>query len=555
MRLHRVSISDFVALTVCLVISMSLVLRATAQHRASARKSSCSNNLKLLGIAKDNYHSAYRQMPYGSGGTSSGGSDNPLLGNADRLSPYVALLPFLEHQELWEQISNPATIDGTKFPSMGPVPWYDPAKYLAWGNRPFLLVCPADADAERFPVAASYTINYGDAVNNVGAPIDGLPPSYAADRGSKRGVFVRQQKLRHRDVLDGLSRTLFLSESSIGGHRVAKSVNGLGIDPSRCVSVREREDVQYWPDGRAACWVDGSLRSLGFQTILPPNSPSATSVKGELQGVMSASSSHPGGVYVLFGDGAVKFITNSIDVGNTSTPSVSSHTANGYTRSGSRSPYGVWGALGTRKGKEIVKLPNQSIVHPRPDLTKSEIEEIRKKPIQTWRLSEPERTIRAWQVALVRESQVVLLTEDGGLKSVRLSELNSEDAYRAVQEMIQRQAADRQAVVEMLERAVRSRTNHVAIEEIVRTPGRNQTSVRRAGSQSQHEKNRMPRWRDKEGNIQLMATFVTIEGKNTLVLLDAKGLTHKVPLNSVSDRDIYHAVLYDVSARRVDKED
>jgi prepilin-type processing-associated H-X9-DG protein len=361
----------------------------------------------------------------------------------------------MEHQQLWEQLSKPATLGGTKVPAMGPVPWYDPTKYLVWGNRPSVLVCPSDADAERFPVAASYTINYGDAVNNVGAPIDGLPPSYAADRGSKRGAFMRQQQLAFRDFLDGLSNTLLWSEARIGGSKVAKGVTGLGIDPSLCISVRDQSDCQYWPEGRKACWADGSLRSIGFQTILPPNSPSATSSKGELEGVMSASSLHPGGVHVLFADGSVKFVSNSIDAGDPSAASISDDVAAGFERPNSQSPYGLWGALGTRAARELIKRPNPNISQPLPELNKAEIDEIRNSPVQTWRLSDGDRTIRAWQVQVVWETHLVLLTEDGVFKSVRLSELHSEDAYRAVQETIQQQAKMRLEVVEVLERGLR----------------------------------------------------------------------------------------------------
>ncbi len=455
MRLHRFSISEFAILMVCIFISTSLVLRATAQQRASARKTSCANNLRQLGLAIHNYHSAYKRLPAGSGGTSNGSKDEPLLGNADRLSPYAGLLPFMEHQQLWEQLSKPAALGGTKVPAMGPVPWYDPAKYLVWGNRPPVLVCPSDVDAERFPVAASYTINYGDAVNNVGAPIDGLPPNYAADGGSKRGAFMRQQQLGFRDFLDGLSNTLLCSEARIGGPKVAKDVTGLGIDPSRCISVRDQSECQYWREGRQACWADGSLRSIGFQTILPPNSPSATSSKGELEGVMSASSLHPAGVHALFADGSVQFVTNSIDAGDASAASVSDDVAAGFARPGRLSPYGVWGALGTRAARERIKRPNPNISQPLPELNQAEIDEIRKRPIQIWRLSEGDRTVRAWQVQVVLETHLVLLTEDGVLKSIRLSELNSEDAYRAVQERIQQEAKTCLEVVEVLERGLR----------------------------------------------------------------------------------------------------
>lgn len=79
-----------------------------------------------------------------------------------------------------------------------------------------------------------------------------------------------------------------------------------------------------------------------FLTVLSPNGPSCTSHNNmNLSGapvLATASSRHPGGVNVLMGDGATCFIPQTIN-------SV-----------GGMSGYGVWGALGTRSGKESVSL-------------------------------------------------------------------------------------------------------------------------------------------------------------------------------------------------------
>ncbi|MCH5376354.1 MAG: DUF1559 domain-containing protein, partial [Planctomycetes bacterium] len=83
----------------------------------------------------------------------------------------------------------------------------------------------------------------------------------------------------------------------------------------------------------------------GFQTITPPNGPSCVQGGGDAdRGAISASSYHPGGVNALFGDGKVDFVTDSINTGDLSRPNVSS----------GPSPYGVWGALGSRNGGEAV---------------------------------------------------------------------------------------------------------------------------------------------------------------------------------------------------------
>lgn len=457
--------------SICGFVAVSILITQVTRHRAVARQSGCANNLKLIGLAYHNYHSAYKLLPMGSGGTHGGNLEHPLVGNASRLSPWVATTPFLEQQALWEQIANPLRTPEFRFPPMGPVPWFDPKSYTPWGQRPAVYVCPSDQDAERFATAASYVVNYGDGIFDVGAPVapefdparygDDPPPrmdldQYSEEQAAKRGIFMRARFIKFRDVLDGLSNTLLVTESRIGGVKVAKEVEGLPLNPSLCLAAQEDPAAKFWPEGRAACWADGSLRSTGFQTVLPPNSPSATSAKGELEGVMSASSAHAGGVHTLFADGKVMFITDTIDSGDDTTPSVAMPRGGqrGFTRAGSQSPYGLWGALGTRASKEIIKDLEESVVEPPVELTARAIAELQKLPLQTWTMADGKTSLEARQIDLEAEKHVLLLAESGEAKRIPLSSLKSEDAYRAVQQHLERSLKSRRDLVNQLGQAV-----------------------------------------------------------------------------------------------------
>jgi prepilin-type processing-associated H-X9-DG protein len=104
----------------------------------------------------------------------------------------------------------------------------------------------------------------------------------------------------------------------------------------------------------------------GFHTVMPPNSVSGygwnaggIAQSTEMNGVITPSSYHTGGVNVARVDGSVHFISNTIGTGDISVTIW--HTINSkeagkgivYTQS----PYGVWGAIGTISGGESVSEP------------------------------------------------------------------------------------------------------------------------------------------------------------------------------------------------------
>ena len=95
-------------------------------------------------------------------------------------------------------------------------------------------------------------------------------------------------------------------------------------------------------------WFDGFPAFTGFNTVLPPNSPSCAADNwGDTWGVFSASSFHPGGVNVVLGDASVRFVSESIDTGNLSAPEAAG---------GPQSLRRV-GGMGSKDGGESVSLP------------------------------------------------------------------------------------------------------------------------------------------------------------------------------------------------------
>ena len=426
MKTRNVSLMDVVAVVLLAMFVASISLMNINRFRAAARTSACGRNLQQLGLAMHNYHSAFKRMPAGSGGTSAFPGAEPWQSNQDRLSVWAAMSPFYEQQALWEEMANPVKAGGRTFPAMGPVPWFDVDEYAPWGKRPTTLVCPTDPDAAAFPLVSSYVVNYGDAVHMVGSPFD--PTSRLktlAMEATNRGLFFGKKPMRFRDCLDGLSNTLMFSESCIASKPVARNVSDLAFDPSRCIAASEDPGTEFWPKGREATWADGCLRSSGFQTILPPNSPSATSDDSDLEGVMSTSSHHAGGVHVAFADGAVKFIMDAIDAGSSDSPTVALLPHKEYAPAKSQSPFGVWGAIGTRASAEHFN-GDDSIMDPVPDLTAKEKENIKGKAVQTWTTSDGNQLTGRF-VTIVDERSLIFLNQDGKVGRAELADLSETD--------------------------------------------------------------------------------------------------------------------------------
>ncbi|TWT95513.1 DUF1559 domain-containing protein [Neorhodopirellula pilleata] len=367
-------------------VLVGLLLPAVQAAREAARRMSCSNNFKQIGLAIHNYHSAYNQLPTHGTGT------NPLVGANDtangpwdywrssnkgnrvRLSMLVGITPFIEQQALWEAISNPQATGG--YPAMGPTP--DILAYSPWATNIPGFRCPSDPG---LGLPSLGRTNYAACVGDSIVELEFGPwNAYRTNqnnqedaRAAHRGFFRPYDDSFFRDCLDGLSNTIAAGEitTDIGDFdkrtvnwrdngRQNPAVGAIQNNPTACEGKILPDRPQFWdpawcPDvnvtqGRGYKWADSQPIYTGVTTILPPNR--------ELCGPYNApgtklvappSSRHQGGAHVLMGDGAVKFITDSIEAGNSKAAMIRR-----TVQPGAESPYGLWGALGTRSSREVI---------------------------------------------------------------------------------------------------------------------------------------------------------------------------------------------------------
>ncbi len=388
-------------------ILVGLLLPAVQAAREAARRMSCSNNFKQIGLAMHNYHSAYKQLPIHGVGTDTLGGAAPAgnrgastnwwgnwgAANSWRLSALVGLTPFMEQQAVWEQISNPNltnAIDGSQYttpwPPMGPVP--SQIRYLPWVTEIPTLRCPSDP-GQGLPSLGrtNYAVCLGDSMwwsvrgpghlnwQTPGIMNFGNTGWNRQSRAADRGVFVPHKEAKFRDILDGLANTIAMGEiaTDLGDrdNRTSSTQNGSQNPPA---SVRDNpkwcadqgqidpERPQFWANGvpldgdaarRGYRWADFRPYASGFHTILPPNGEICSGNNAGQTGVWSASSRHQGGAHILMADGAVVFMTDSVEAGDNRASMVWLN--NTVNRPGSESPYGLWGALGTRASKETIE--------------------------------------------------------------------------------------------------------------------------------------------------------------------------------------------------------
>ena len=85
---------------------MALLLPAVQAAREPARRSSCSNNLKQIGLAIHNFESVYRKLPTGGEGTDySNLNGHPFPRSCfSKHSLFTHLLPFIEKKDIYDQL-------------------------------------------------------------------------------------------------------------------------------------------------------------------------------------------------------------------------------------------------------------------------------------------------------------------------------------------------------------------------------------------------------------------------------------------------------------------
>jgi len=259
---HGFTLVELLVVIAIIGVLVALLLPAVQAAREAARRSSCNNNLKQIGLALHNYHDTYLKMPPGfiqAGGRKHGWA--------------VHILPFIEQENLYTAINpNAQALNNAVNQGGAVIDSY---------------VCPSSV----LPSHDSNGYSKSNYLGNQGH-------SNAANNSDRGGIFTGNSKIRFRDITDGTSNTILVAEAE-----------GSELDAEQC--------FPKWigpVGGNASLSRRGVLRR-GLVTT--PINTGCTASGGCHPAVYS--SRHPGGALHAFCDASVHFISETIEMGSSNT--------------------------------------------------------------------------------------------------------------------------------------------------------------------------------------------------------------------------------------------
>ena len=275
-------------------ILVALLLPAVQQAREAARRSSCKNNLKQLGLALHNYHDTHQAFPIGMMNTISNWGEDGSLGASARGGWFSLILPFIEQGPLYDRWAAEQ--------SSGTANLFFTGRNLAVPS----MRCPSDPNGEK---ATTNGIS-GNYLLCGGGYAWGLQGEVLDENGNlPTGMFYTRSKVRMRDVTDGTSNTIMASEINIVG-------DSEGTVPSGC-GARDMRGL-YWnfvhmgsllvtvrpPNSSAGDVMSWGGRTTGFAPISSCSNDN---------GIVTPRSRHTGGAQVAMADGSIRFVSENID--------------------------------------------------------------------------------------------------------------------------------------------------------------------------------------------------------------------------------------------------
>ncbi|QDT65746.1 DUF1559 domain-containing protein [Calycomorphotria hydatis] len=313
-----------------IAILIALLLPAVQQAREAARRSQCKNNLKQIALALHNYHDNYNMFPQAQYQCFSPQCDH--MGNHATWRGFgwmVMILPYIEQKNIYDKWNfDTDFFGGTTNNNLNKI-------VIKTFHCPSDLLYPDEYPGNNYVGCAGSTANLWPSL----APKAATPILVA----ETNGVFQRGAKTRIRDITDGTSNTILLSEILKGDNdqfsvndsdivAISGSPNTHFADPdfptaaelntngASCDAIDPTSWGSYSRCGRT--WASPYPYGSIFNASAPPNWRHRTCVHSgpnfglcaDRSGVYPPRSRHVGGVQVSLADGSVQFVSENIDL-------------------------------------------------------------------------------------------------------------------------------------------------------------------------------------------------------------------------------------------------
>jgi prepilin-type N-terminal cleavage/methylation domain-containing protein/prepilin-type processing-associated H-X9-DG protein len=311
-------------------ILIALLLPAVQSAREAARRTQCTNNLKQIGIALQNYLDTYKVFPMGKGPT------YPWIAGSSagyaRWSAHAFILPFMEQKALYDSINfnyPPET------PGMGGVlnfmPAYqNPLRQNAAPCRALVpgYLCPSDGvyDPGGWPGQNNYVANQGtwlcDRSDVAPTAAGTVSPTEVSN-----GVMYFLSKVKMADLRDGSSTTAVFSEKLKGNGNPDPRTDLFKISATGLTTIDQTYQACINTNPLTATpltskwgwsWCMGENCCSSYNHVSTPNTISCAATgfaNGDMANMpmqVTASSYHPAGVNVCMGDGSVRFVNDGV---------------------------------------------------------------------------------------------------------------------------------------------------------------------------------------------------------------------------------------------------
>ena len=331
-----------------IAVLIALLLPAVQAAREAARRAQCTNNLKQLALAANNYESSNAAFP-GQAFSSLDPTKASQPYFTQNFSVFVRMLPYTEQSAMYNAVNFSLVKNNYENITIASV-------------QLSVLTCPSDISIPQPISKSTPNANFGYDVYPTTPVYLQQYSSYAANNGTYHSNYYIGKK--NYNVLKAQTNGTVFIDAAVSIAQITDGTSNTFLFAEKAHALFAKFDPSYAnSDGS---WNSGVWYDTAFTTLYPPNvgTSNASISSFNYYYPTDATSLHPGGLNVAFCDGSVRFIKNSINswsfnagspdsYGDSIPDNINLDANTGiYTNAGAVP--GVYQALSTRNGGEVI---------------------------------------------------------------------------------------------------------------------------------------------------------------------------------------------------------